>query len=208
MGGLFQASKAFVKLLIRSTCAEFSFSRIHVVDLCAMPRADDARVREVTIDDIAASPCVEIAGRSNENYARAILYGIWQEGALAGYLACFPANAYQDIALPQGLQGDEVLVNRFLIAPQMRNRNLGSALLHGAFRQLARRGYRRAYAVVWHNNWSSIRAFHKAGTMLDHSIVVVRSRLWPRPFHFRFSTNGPRVRKVLAAPVPKGARLP
>ena len=208
MGRYFASLKVLIKFLIRSACAEFSFSRVHVIDLSRLSSPDDARVREIKVDHIKASPCAEISARAGENYRRASLLGIWDDGELAGYVACFPANTYRDIALPQGLQCDEVLVNRFLVAPEKRNRGFGGALLENSFRILAQRGYRRAYAVVWHNNWPSIRAFHKAGTTLDHSIVVIRLRFWRRPFYFRTLTKSRCLTKILAAPVLKWAGQP
>ena len=90
----------------------------------------------------------------------------------------------------------------------MRNRDLGSVLLDSTYKILAQRGYGRACAVVWHNNWPSIRAFHKAGATLDHGIVVIRFRLWRRAFYFRSLMKGPRIRKILAAPMPKRVRQP
>ncbi len=181
------------------------FLRIHVIDLTSLSLPNDVKVREVTASDLATSPFAVIARRSGENYSHATLFGIWESGTLAGYVACYPDR---DITLPGGLKSHGVLVNRFLIAPEMRNRNLGSSLLDSVFKILAQRGYTRAYAVVWHNNWSSILAFHKAGATLDHSIVVIRFRFWQQSFHFRFSMKGSQLRKILALPVPKRALKP
>ncbi|MEM7226196.1 MAG: GNAT family N-acetyltransferase [Pseudomonadota bacterium] len=202
MRRLFAPFKESIKILVKSTCDEFSFSRINIIDLTSLLPPKCAKVREVTACDPATSHFAAISGRSDKNCSQATLYGIWESDRLACYVACHPANAYRDIALPERLKSHDVLVNRFLVAPELRDRNLGSSLLDSVFRILFQRGFTRAYAVVWHNSWPSIRAFHKAGATLIHSIVVIRFRFWRQSFHFRFSMKGLKLRRALAVPVP------
>lgn len=193
-----------IKFAIRSLCEDFSFSRVNTLDLRTLCEPNDQRVRIISVDELRTSPFEDISAHAEDNFTGGIICGVWEEGKLAGFLVSFPGNSYRDIALPRGLKSDEVLVTSMVVAAAMRNRNLGTVLYTNSLRILGQRGFRRGYGVAWHNNWASLRMNHKSGMTLDHSIIVIKFRFWPRPLYIRFSAKGPRLRKVLAPVVARG----
>jgi GNAT superfamily N-acetyltransferase len=104
------------------------------------------------------------------------------------------------------LAPDEVLTEGMFVAPSVRGRRVAPAMLQVTARELARRGYRRALAVVDIGNTSSLRAFSGAGYRAGSTMRIDRLRLGRRTSRFVATGIDARRRHDAAVATPVGAR--
>jgi RimJ/RimL family protein N-acetyltransferase len=71
-------------------------------------------------------------------------------------------DAYRD-RFPWKLGARDAVLVRLLTDPAARGRGLAPSLIAEASATMASDGFERLYAMLWHNNAPSKRAFHKAG---------------------------------------------
>jgi len=105
---------------------------------------------------------------------------------------------------PLGL--DEVLTEAVFVAPPYRGRGVAPAMLRATARELSRRGWRRALAVVDVENAASLRAFSGAGFRAGSTMRIDRLRLGRRTSRFVATGADTRRRYDAAVGFPAGAR--
>lgn len=84
---------------------------------------------------------------------------------------------------PWPLHPLEAVFIGLLTDPDMRGRGLASRLITQASAMMVAHGYKRLFAMVWHNNGPSKRAFHKAGWRLVARHLTFRIRGLRRPIN-------------------------
>ena len=96
------------------------------------------------------------------------------------------------------LQTDEALSEAVFVYPAFRGRGVSSAMLRASASELARRGYRRSFAVIDVENRASLRAFRAAGFTAGPMMRVDSYRLGRRTSRFR-EVDGETWRRYLEA---------
>jgi ribosomal protein S18 acetylase RimI-like enzyme len=111
---------------------------------------------------VRASPDPDLRGQSFYAGADALGYGYIENGALASLCFYWYGERYKTRNF-WPLQEGEIKLVEIVTAAAMRGRKLAPTLINASLHDVARRGFRRAYARVWHSNTSSLRAFEAAG---------------------------------------------
>lgn len=85
----------------------------------------------------------------------------------------------------------EVKLVQIVSIPEMRGRGVATRLIASSFQDLVQKGFRRAYARIWHSNTPSRRAFERAGWKKIALVVEVNPLRRSRPIRVRFDTSIP-----------------
>lgn len=89
-------------------------------------------------------------------------FGLREGGRLLCECYFIAGDAYRD-RFPWKLGARDAVLVRLLTDPAARGRGLAPNLIAEASASMASNGFERLYAMLWHNNTSSKRAFRKAG---------------------------------------------
>ena len=122
-------------------------------------------------------------------------FAIREDGRLLCECYFISGSAYRD-RFPRPLRESEAVLVRLLTHPEARGRGLAPHLIAQASAAMTARGHDRLFAMIWHNNEPSKRAFRKAGWGLHARHLTLRcsSRrridlVWPKMTRGRTGRN-------------------
>lgn len=141
-------------------------------------------VQAVDADQIraAADPLL----RAQAFYAGdgALTYACMDGSRMVGLCCYWYGERYR----PRGfwpLGAGEAKLVQIVTAPDMRGRKVARAMLDATVPAVARHGFTRAFARVWHSNTPSLRAFESAGWQRVALVVELNPLRLRRPWRIR-----------------------
>jgi GNAT superfamily N-acetyltransferase len=79
------------------------------------------------------------------------------------------------------LRNCEAKLVQIVSLPDFRGRGVARTLIGASFRAMDQRGFRRAFARIWHSNVASLRAFERAGWVRIALVIEVNPLRRKRP---------------------------
>ena len=151
--------------LLTFLLGDYELYRVFEVELsdCEVPAAAGIRLAPITDPQVVlAAPDSEL--RTSAAYAgdEALGYGAWVDDELVGVEWVWYGERYRKRNFwPLGARDAKSV--QTTVARSHRGRGLARLLLLYAKADLARRGFRRVYARIWHSNAPSVAVYRRAG---------------------------------------------
>ena len=117
--------------------------------------------------------------------AGAWAFGAWVEGELAAVCWFQARETHRSRGGVFDLADDEAELAQITTARVFRGRGVATELIQYAVWQMSRRGFRKLYAKIWHDNRASVRAFERAGWKLEKRFFSLRLRKRQKPVIFK-----------------------
>lgn len=182
--------KVLLKQLARALLGDYSIYRVLQRSAAegpapVPPQAAAFDIGLVQRADIEA--CPDPVMREQAFYAGdgAFAYACRDAGQIVGLCFYWYGERYR----PRGfwpLQDKQAKLVQIITAPAMRGRKVAPALIAASGTDMARRGFERLFARVWHNNHPSLRAFAAAGWTRCALVVELNPLRRARPWRLRF----------------------
>lgn len=159
--------KALAKRLARWAFGDYSIYRVlswapatpEPMVACACP---SFAVIPVELAQVTASHDPVMAEQAGYLGDGACGFGCFEDGRLIGLCVYWFGERYRSRNF-WPLDRAEAKMVQIVVAPNMRGRGIALDLITQSSRAMARSGFVRLYARVWHSNRPSLRAFEKAG---------------------------------------------
>ena len=143
-------------------------------------------IRSVGAMDIDTSPATLIREQVWYCGPGSHAYACFADGTIVGVCFYWFGERYRSRNFwPLG-NGEAKLV-QIVALPEMRGRGVATQLIEESGLDMARQGFDRMYARVWHSNTPSLRAFEKAGCRQIALVIEVNPFRRARPIRFTFN---------------------
>ena len=163
----------------RRVLADYEIYHIYRLDLLDRSCEKPAGIVLSTITDAAAlklSPDAELQNLWRYAGDDAFGYSASIGGEFAGVCWYWAGERYRRERNFWPLEPDEAKLIQITTAERFRGRGLAYDLIRFGAQQIAKSGFHRAYARIWHSNHPSIRLFEKAGWRRVSLVANIRPR--------------------------------
>lgn len=159
--------KTHVKKLARWLLGEYSpyYIYAHALTPTAHSSHDSGAVIHVRpIDEAALSASADALIRAQTGYAGegSHAYAAYDDERIVGVCFYWFGERYRTRNFWPLAVGEAKLV-QIVVLPDARGRGIAPRLIQVSSQDLIQKGFRRAYARIWHSNTPSVRAFERAG---------------------------------------------
>jgi hypothetical protein len=161
----------------------YEIYRVYVQDSLPEARSSPANLTFKRVDGTALSLAADRQIRALESYDRpteAFGFAAFIDGQIQSACWYWTGQTYAQRGF-WPLQVSDAKLVQIVTANDFRGRGLAEALVVWSSAEMARAGFSRRYARMWHSNKSSIRAFEKAGWR-SHALVATLSFPFIRSF--------------------------
>lgn len=193
--------KEIVKKLIRLLLGDYSAYVIYtnVTGQAAHGQTEtQATFKVLPVDSTDIDACAEPLIREQVGYAGpgSYAYGCFDQGRLLGVcFYWFGARYLKRNFWP--LQAGEAKLVQIITLPQMRGAGVATLLISQSCRDMAARGFTKAFARIWHSNTPSIKAFERAGWVRIALVLEINPfrRSQPHRIRLKIKAHEARVRQ-------------
>jgi RimJ/RimL family protein N-acetyltransferase len=154
-----------LRTILRRLLGDYALYRIYSCSpgMESVAVHDGARFEPLTsLDPLVQSSDTELRGLAPYAGREAFGFGAWIGADLAAACWFWVGDRYRQRNFWPLDEGEAKLV-QIVTAERHRGRGLARELIRYSTVEMARIGFRRLYARVWHSNEASIRAFERAG---------------------------------------------
>lgn len=179
--------KGLVKKLARLLLGEYSPYYIYCLacDRIAASQAPDHELSVRSIDDSILASTESAVMREQADYfgAESLGFGCFLEDRLVGLCFYWYGDRYRQRNF-WPLQDGEAKLVQIIVLPEARGRGVATMLIDRSAVEVARQGFRKLYARIWHSNVPSLRAFERAGWQRIALVVEINPFRSARPIRF------------------------
>jgi ribosomal protein S18 acetylase RimI-like enzyme len=167
---------------------EYSLYRIYAWDAGHPTSVSDGPTEGVSFKpcdeaELEACPDVEMSNMTGYLGEDAHVFGAWADGSLAA-ACCYWTNPRYRSRGFWPLSASEGKLVQIVTATAFRRRGIARLLIRHSSTEMARRGFTRLFARVWHSHEASYRAFERAGWDYVAFVTELRVRGVPRPLRY------------------------
>jgi RimJ/RimL family protein N-acetyltransferase len=180
--------KALLKKLAHLLLGEYAAYYVYTHPCAAGPVPPSPfAVRPVDADQIRAADDALLRAQAFYAGEGALTYACMDGTRMVGLCCYWHGERYR----PRGfwpLRADEAKLVQIVTASDMRGRKVARAMLDATLPDVARHGFARAYARVWHSNTPSLRAFEGAGWQRVALVVELNPLRRRQPWRLRMDS--------------------
>ena len=185
--------KTFIKKLAHALLGEYSAYYIYTCTAAqsfTAPSSANSQYRVTLIDESTLTCNNDPLIRKQAGYAGSgsHAYACIENGRIVGVCFYWFGDRYLKRNFWPLAEGEAKHV-QIIIHPDIRGCGLGTLLVRSSFQDMVRKGYRSAYARIWHSNTPSLRAFERAGWIRIALVIETNPLRRRKPLRFKLKVN-------------------
>lgn len=189
--------KALAKKLARMFLGEYSAYYVYALSTrdavgASVQSASPYRVASADESRLKSSADATIRAQSGYAGLGSYTYALYDGDRIIGVCFYWFGARYLTRNFWPLADGEAKLV-QIIVLPEMRGRGAAGQLIASSIQDMARHGFRRAYARIWHSNTPSLRAFERAGWMRVALVLEINPFRRARPLQLRLRARGRQV---------------
>lgn len=152
--------------------------------------SDSLRFGTVSVAEIAAANSEELRNLAWTSEADTWSLGAWRNEELVAVCWLLGPETYRKRGGVFDLAEDDAILAQITTSAEHQGQGIATFLIQNAMAYMATIGVKNLYAMIWHNNVASIRAFRKAGWRPECRFLSVWLRGKRKPITFRLQLAG------------------